>query len=305
METCPSPWASERKKPTHPLSQYDYVSVMTEVLTRRDPQDPRLCWALHKPAGDVRAAVLLTHGYGDHQARYDHVVKAWTAKGLLVATWDLRGHGDSEGPRGHIVSFDDYLRDLFELVDRLDREPVFKAAGKPVAFGHSMGGLVTFHAVLQQQDRFRGMALCSPQFALAMSVPIYKRVPAKALSRLVPRLAMPSGLTGSMCTRDPDRARDYDNDPKVFPTATARWFTEALAAMQSAGERASRITLPLVALLAGDDKVVSTQAARTLLQSTSSKTKDIRVLDGYYHEIINDPGRDEWIAYFADRMLEF
>jgi alpha-beta hydrolase superfamily lysophospholipase len=275
------------------------------ALTRRDPEDPKLCWALHKPEGDVRAAVLLTHGYGDHQARYGHVVKPWIARGLLVATWDLRGHGDSEGPRGHVVSFSDYVHDMFELLDTLDGEPAWKAAGKPIAFGHSMGGLVTLQAVLAGQDRFRGMALTSPQCGLAMDVPVYKRVPATLLSRLVPRLAMRSGLTGAMCTRDAAAARDYDNDPKVFPTATARWFTEAQAAMQSARERAARIKLPLVALLAGDDKVVSTTAAKALLESTSSEKKEIRVLDGAYHEILNDPGRDEWIAYLADKMLQF
>lgn len=274
-----------------------------QTLHRRNPQDPSLRFALHAPDGDVHAAVLVTHGYGDHQARYAHVVKAWTARGLLVATWDLRGHGVSDGPRGHVVRFDDYLRDLFELLDRLEGEAAWKQAGKPVAFGHSLGGLITFLAAVERQDRFCAVALSSPLFALAMQVPVYKRVPAKLLSRIVPRLGMPSGLSGAMVTRTAEIARDYDNDPKVFHHATARWFIESQAAQQTARDRAPSLKLPVVALLAGDDKVVSTQASTELLASISSERSEVRVLPGHYHEVLNDPDRDEWIAYLADQMI--
>lgn len=273
------------------------------LLTRSRASDPALRFALHLPDGAAKASVLLTHGYADHQGRFHHVVSAWKARGIAVATWDLRGHGVSEGPRGHIEAFHDYVRDLLEMLDHLATEPAWSASGAPILFGHSLGGLITFHAALAAPERARAVVLTAPMFGLAMPVPLYKRIPARVLSGLVPRLSMPSGLSGKDVTRDEAEARAYDEDPMVFPHATARWFTESMRAQVSALQRAPELKLPLIALLAGADRVVSTRSARNVLAAVSSDKRVVKVLDGFYHEILNDPGREEWIAFLAEQML--
>ena len=278
---------------------------MAKPQTLERAGEPSICWHLHPASGEPRASVLITHGYADHQARYEHVWPRWTNRNLSVATWDLRGHGDSQGPRGHVVSFSDYVRDLSALLDRLEQEPAWKAGGKPVLFGHSLGGLIVFHAALAHPDRVRGLGLSAPFFELAMRVPLYKRVPAKLLSKLVPRLSMPSGLSGKEVTSNERVAREYDNDPKVFKTATARWFTETLHAQQQAMERASDYRLPIAALLAGHDLVVNTEATRQLLGRVSSSVRDVELVEGAWHEIFNELEGDRWIDWMADRMLQW
>jgi alpha-beta hydrolase superfamily lysophospholipase len=278
--------------------------VDTNLLERVEPSDPALRWTLHLPQGEVRRAVLITHGYAEHQGRYDRVVRGWTDRGLAVCTYDLRGHGGSEGPRGHIVSFHDYVHDLMELVDHLGREPRWSAAGGATLFGHSLGGLIALHAALTAPNRFRSLALTSPFLGLSMQVPAYKRVPAQLLSTLIPRLSMPSGLAGRDVTRDVDLARAYDDDPLIFKHATARWFTEVMEAQRVALRRAPELKLPLAALLAGDDRVASTQASRRALDAISSAQREVKVVDGAYHEILSDPDRDTWIGWLADRMLD-
>ena len=57
--------------------------------------------------GDPKAAVALFHGYGEHAARYAHVAHAFNARGISVVAADLRGHGRSEGTRGHVERFSD------------------------------------------------------------------------------------------------------------------------------------------------------------------------------------------------------
>ncbi len=71
-------------------------------LLERAGGAPRLSFAVHPPAGAARGAVLLTHGYGEHSGRYVEVISGWTQSGLVVASYDLRGHGHSEGHRGHV-----------------------------------------------------------------------------------------------------------------------------------------------------------------------------------------------------------
>ena len=54
----------------------------------------------------VKAVVCLVHGIGEHGARYTHVADAFGAEGYAFITMDLRGHGRSGGPRGHIPSIE-------------------------------------------------------------------------------------------------------------------------------------------------------------------------------------------------------
>ena len=70
---------------------------------------PRLGFRVDAAKGTSRGRVLMIHGYADHLARFDHVAADWNDRGLTVARFDLTGHGTSEGPRGHIESFDNKL----------------------------------------------------------------------------------------------------------------------------------------------------------------------------------------------------
>ena len=64
------------------------------------------------PDAPPRAAFVLVHGYGEHGGRYRHLVSHLLDRDYTVHMFDLRGHGRSPGPRGHIMAWDEYLADL-------------------------------------------------------------------------------------------------------------------------------------------------------------------------------------------------
>lgn len=267
-------------------------------LKRRNASDPCLRFIVQKPEGTPAGSVLIVHGYADHMRRYDGVAEAWLKHGLVVIRFDLRGHGASEGRIGHVERFGDYLRDVDDMLSEAER-----IAGKPVLFGHSLGGLVAFHAALDFASRIRGLAMTSPFFGLALEVPAWKRALGSLTSKLVPALSMPSGLKGKDVTRDPLIARAYDADPLVFPNATSRWFTETSMAQAEAYSRAPRMTVPIACLLAGDDHVASTARASLVLERVPKL--EVQVVDGAYHEILNDPGKEKWIEWLGERISAF
>src|SRR5262245_6832481 len=90
------------------------------------PGQPRLAFHVETPSGAPRGRVLMVHGYAEHSARYDHVVPLWLERGLAVARFDLRGHGRSEGTRGHVDRFEDYVMDVRDLLARLKDEASFR-----------------------------------------------------------------------------------------------------------------------------------------------------------------------------------
>ena len=72
--------------------------------------------ALHvehfSPAVPTRLVLVTVHGFGVHCGLYRHVAGAMIARGIAVTQFDCRGHGRSEGRRGHVDRFDDYHVDL-------------------------------------------------------------------------------------------------------------------------------------------------------------------------------------------------
>jgi alpha-beta hydrolase superfamily lysophospholipase len=275
------------------------------ALTLSRPGAPAISYSVHRPKGAPTGAVLLTHGYAEHAGRYDEVVDALVARSLIVARYDLRGHGHSEGPRGHVERFTDYIDDATALLGQLGKDEMFRGAGSPVILGHSLGGLISFHLALSDPGAFRAVVLSSPFFGLALAVPAVKRLAGRVLSRIVPTFGLPSGLRGADLTHDAAKARAYDEDPMLVPKATARWFTEAMKAQADAFERAPSMLLPIAIFAGGEDKVASTPAAEALFARVGAKNKRFEALPGQFHEIFNEVERPRWIAMAADAVAGF
>jgi alpha-beta hydrolase superfamily lysophospholipase len=264
------------------------------TITRRRTTGPALHHVTVMPESP-RAIVGVLHGYADHSARYSHVMDAWAEAGLGSVALDLRGHGRSGGPRGYCSRFGDYLDDSAELAELVAE----RAQGLPVFFyGHSFGALTGALSILDAPRPWKGLVVTCPYIGLAMAVPAVKRAAGRIASRVVPRLALPTGLTGAHVTHDPVKAKGYDTDPLVFKKATARWFTETVAAQQRVLERAGGLTLPLLVIVGGADPVAKVSAARAFFEAAGSADKTWDERPGLLHEVLNEP---EWRP-IADTM---
>jgi alpha-beta hydrolase superfamily lysophospholipase len=84
---------------------------------------------------DHKGVVCLLHGLGEHSGRYSQWAGLLNHAGYSLLTYDLRGHGKSEGKRGHVSSYDDYLKDtdilLQEASDRFPGAPWAYRRGAP------------------------------------------------------------------------------------------------------------------------------------------------------------------------------
>ncbi len=254
-------------------------------ITKRASDAPTLSYQLSLPP-NAKAALLLVHGYGEHGGRYRQTVQRWARRGIATGILDLRGHGWSAGVRGHCERFTDFHDDVDDLLavmrDHVRDLPLF-------GFGHSFGGLVITTHALSRPSIFQGLVLSSPYFGLALEVPKAKKTVGELASKLYPKLAVPTGLSGADLTHDETLARLYDHDPLVNKGATARWFTETVAAQKDLLARAAQLKIPVLCVAAGADRVVSTPAARAVFErfGSTDKTFDERV--GLFHEILNEP----------------
>jgi lysophospholipase len=269
----------------------------------------RLGFRVDPAKGAPRGRVLLIHGYADHAARFDHVAQDWNERGLTVARFDLTGHGTTEGPRGHVNSFDDYLNDVRDVLAALDKDPAWNgsdgAPKKLVLFGHSMGALIALHTALLLGSDVAGVALTSPFLAVAKKVPAFQVALGKIVSRLAPGLRQPSGLRGEDMCHSPDVVARYDTDPLRFNHITVGWFVAIGRAQEELFARAPALRAPVYCIAAGDDRVVSLEATRRLFDRIGSPSKELEVRDGLFHEVLNEPDWRDHSRKLAEHMLSW
>jgi alpha-beta hydrolase superfamily lysophospholipase len=249
----------------------------------------------------ARAAIAVVHGLGEHSGRYEAIADPLSAYGFSTFAMDLRGHGLSEGRRGHVTRFEVFLQD----VDRFRRElHGLVDVGTPLfLLGQSMGGLISLRYLEEFDTPFRGGIIVSPWLATATPVPRWKVTMAGVLNRIMPSIPFNSGLEPALISRDPAVVHAYRDDPLVHSRITPRLFNESSIAMGLAFQRSDRIRVPLLFLLAGDDRIVSTAQSQALARSLPTRNVAVHVYADSYHEVLNEPNRAEpmhdlrdWVA---------
>lgn len=231
------------------------------------------------------ASLVIAHGLGEHSGRYAHVAERLVSIGLSVWALDHRGHGQSDGKRGHILAFKQYVTDLKLLIETA----ISVSDGhKPFLLGHSMGGLIALTFALDYQNLIAGLILSSPALGVAVAVPAIKKLLGRIMSRVWPGLTMSNELDHTKISHDQTVVKAYHDDPLVHDRVSARWFTEFIAAMAATNQRAEQLRIPILMQIAGDDRLVDAQVSRNIFPRLGTSDKTIKVYDGLYHEIYNE-----------------
>jgi len=252
------------------------------------------------PEGDARAVLIVVHGLGEHCGRYMNVVNHLVPLGYAMYGLDHIGHGRSEGTREFVGRFEDYTKTLTIYCNMVKGWQT----GKPIfLLGHSMGGLIASYYLLDHQGSFRGGILSAPLVKVSGSVSKATITIGKILSVVTPRAGLVT-LDVSGISRDPEVVTAYVNDPLVFHGKTpVRLGAELLKAMLRVRAEAHRITLPLLVLQGGEDRLIDPACGQILYDKVGSKDKTIKIYEGLYHEVFNEPERarvlkdvETWLA---------
>ena len=75
-----------------------------------------------RPDTPLRGLVCVMHGLGEHGGRDQQVAGALAPEGLALMALDQRGHGRSDGKRGHTPHYSASLDDIDALLSVLDKQ---------------------------------------------------------------------------------------------------------------------------------------------------------------------------------------
>ena len=238
------------------------------------------------PDGEAKAVVLVVHGLGEHSGRYMNVVNALVPLGYAVYALDHIGHGKSDGGREVVERFEDYTDTLTTYLAMVKDWQ----AGKPVfLLGHSMGGLIASFYLLDHQDAFSGAVISAPAVKVGESVSRVTILMGKILSAIAPRMGL-LALDVNGISRDPKVVEAYVNDPLVFHGKTpARLAAEMLKAMMRVTAEAGEISLPILVVQGSEDRLVDPGGAQMLYDKVGSQDKTLKIYEGMFHEVCNEP----------------
>jgi len=237
------------------------------------------------PVASSHDTIVIVHGSGEHSGRYEETAKRLNQEGFSVVAPDLRGHGRSPGQRGHILRFEEYLEDVAACLNTYvpaDQRP-------PILLGHSLGGLVCTYYAIAHPETIRCLVLSSPLWGLNVPVPAWKHQLACVLSAVWPSFSMRRPVNaGEMLSHDPQVKVRYLHDPLVHFKVSCRFYTQMRQRLEQLPNALPRLTVPVLVLQAGDDRVASADATRRLFPLVGAAQKRLIVYDGFYHEILNE-----------------
>jgi alpha-beta hydrolase superfamily lysophospholipase len=250
----------------------------------------RIVYDVWTPDVPARAVVVLAHGLGEHARRYDHVAQRFGEAGLVTYALDHRGHGRSGGKRMLVKDITEFTADFDTLVGIASRE---HPGLKRVVLGHSMGGGIVFAYGVERPDNYDLMVLSGPAVAAQDVVHPLVAFAAKGLGLIMPGLPVQE-LDFTAISRDPAVVAAYQNDPLVYHGKVPAGIGRALLGVGATmPQRAPALTAPLLVVHGGDDRLIPVDGSRRLVESVGSSDVELKVYPGLYHEIFNEPERDQ------------
>jgi alpha-beta hydrolase superfamily lysophospholipase len=236
----------------------------------------------------TRVVICMMHGMGEHINRYEHVAEMFTSNGYAVIGCDHRGHGKSEGQRGHFPDFDTFLKDVDSL---LKAASIHFPYAKQILYGHSMGGNLIANYLLRCQPKIEGAILSSPYFQLAFQPALAKLTVGRLLKGIFPFLSMSSGLDSSAISRDVEEVKKYNDDPLVHDKVSAKMGIEMIETGQWVIDNADKLSIPTLVYHGAADRLTSHQSSK-LFAEKAGKIVTFFSLEGLYHETHNEPEKE-------------
>lgn len=233
-------------------------------------------WAHPSP----RCIAFLVHGLGANSSWWEDFARFLLKNNISSYAVDLRQYG----------SFKEFFLAVKELCAIARKE---NPKSKIFAVGESMGSLIILSMAIKDSAIFDGLACISPAFnSKAPLKPLdYFNIFLPLLYNSRKEYRLP--VTSDMCTRDPACLKmieaTYDKDV----LSTSRVLFDIFITQISMRAFGMKIDVPLLFLVACDDKLVYSSASLKVFKKIKAKDKEIIEYPGMYHSLSIDIGREK------------
>lgn len=226
-----------------------------------------------------RSVLLLVHGLGANPAWWEGLAAFFLKNNYSLYAIDLR-KSDS------FKTFKDDINALRETIKKDNpRKKIF-------AIGESMGALIILSMALENKALFDGLVCISPAFKSTAPLKI-----ADYIKIFLPLLYNPKSLhklplSANMCTHDTDFVRVIEADYNKDILSTSRVLCDILVAQASFMFLKKETNLPVLFLLAGEDRVVDSSVSKKIFAALKTQDKALIEYEGMYHSLSIEVGKE-------------
>lgn len=243
--------------------------------------------------GEPRGVVTIVHDAGEHGSRYEDLAVVLADRGWAVALPDLRGHGKSEGERGHSAGLREVLRDLDEVQNHL----AYRLPDAPkVLLGIGLGAAFAASYVAEDPSRVAALVLAAPIFDAPFVEPAAKRGLSRFFGKEQPTDAGETGFDERSISVEPAVAAAWKNDELNHTTITRRAAAEGRRAISEHLANANRIDVPLLVLQGKADALGSPER----VASWDGGNARVVMFDAAGHSLFHESCASEACKQVAD-----
>jgi alpha-beta hydrolase superfamily lysophospholipase/SAM-dependent methyltransferase len=256
-------------------------------------------WSSPNPSN--KALIFLHRGH-EHSGRIAQQVKDFGLDDFQAFSWDIRGHGQSPGERGHTENFYDHVQDLDAFVKYISLNYGIPVENMAVV-ANSVGAVTASAWVHDYAPRIRALVLAAPAFKIRLYVPF--SIPGlRLLQKFKSKANISSYVKAKMLTHDPEQIQSYDEDELI----TKNIAVNVLLGLHDLSTRivadAGAITTPTLIVSAGSDWVVKNSEQTKFFKRLSSSVKEMEVYKGFFHAILSEKDREQPISKARDFINE-
>jgi len=246
---------------------------------------------------ESKAVLLLVHGLGGHSGRWQFIAQYMLQKGVSSYGLDLRGFGNTKTLKGYIDSFEEYNKDILRLCEIIRRE----SPGKKIfLLGESMGALICYILASISSSYFSGLICVSPAFKSKLKFSFFDYYKVFTSILFNPKKQFKIDFDSSMLTHDADYVKIMDSDPRECRSVTAWLLFEILLSQFKAAFFKNKINIPILFLLAGDDKLIDSKISERIFAGIKSGNKRIIEYENMYHALTIEAERERVFADIYD-----
>ena len=239
---------------------------------------------------NVKGAIVLVHGMGEHSKRYENFVIPYFYKNSIgVLTYDQFGHGLTQGKRGHNPGFEAVLDSVEHVLER-----ALEIFGDVplILYGHSLGGNIVINYALRRAHKLDGIIATSPFLRLAFNPPKWKIKIGKILQKIMPSITMGNEIDENAISRDKMEVELYKNDPLIHDRVSPNYSIVFMETGEWAINNSDQLKVPLLLLHGKADQLTSWKASEEFYKK-GNDNMELHLYENAYHELHHDLNKQE------------
>ncbi|MCI2934988.1 alpha/beta hydrolase [Staphylococcus haemolyticus] len=243
---------------------------------------------------DAKGVVVIVHNILEHTGRYAYVITMLRRNGYHVIMGDLPGQGQtSRANKGQIEHFDIYHETLIEWV-RIANEykiPTF-------VMGVGLGGLILLNVLEKTELPIEGMLLLSPLLEFKRNNKTRKNMLLSNVGKGSKDARFKLGIETKDLTRNDEVIEETKQDGLMLRKVTYKWYNIVLETMKDTIQHFKDIqSMPMLLMYGTEDKLLELRSFNELKNNLNTNEFYFKVWEGFYHEIHNEPERDQVMRY--------